>query len=239
MQKDHRPYYIKKAYLAFQRFYVRRFLRPQFARLGIGTTFMKPWHVELFGAPISMGDYANVVATSDNKVRLSVWSESPARGRITIGRYCFIGPGVRITSAAEIILGDSCMLAANVYITDSDWHGVYNRVSLGAAAPVFIRDNVWIGDHAIVRKGITIGRNSIVGAGSVVTADIPDNVIAAGNPARIIRELDPTHPMTTRRDWFADPRRLEADIDIIDRRMLAGNTLLQWRRHLAAPRRGD
>ncbi len=105
MKKDHRPYFIKKAYLDFQKFYVKHFLRPQFESLGKGFVFMKPWHVETFGAPIVLGNYATVIATSDNKIRFSVWSNRKDEGRIQLGDYCLICPGVRISSASAINIG--------------------------------------------------------------------------------------------------------------------------------------
>jgi len=131
-------------------------------------------------------------------------------------------------------------MASGVYITDSDWHGIYDRLDyIGASRPVSIGTNVWLGDSVIVCKGVTIGDNSIIGAGSVVTGDIPANVVAAGNPARVIRELDPDRPMVTRAKWFSDPARLERDIETIDREMLAGNTLAGWIRSVVFPKRGD
>ena len=102
MIKDHRPYAVKKAYLKFQKFYARHFLAPQLAHLGRGFTFMRPWHVELFGAPISIGQFATVIATPDKKIRLSVWPDQSGKGHITIGNYCLVCPGVRISSAAGI-----------------------------------------------------------------------------------------------------------------------------------------
>ena len=99
MIRDHRPYVIKRAYLKWQAFYLQHFLRPQFDFLGRSPTFMKPWHVELFGAPIRLGDCANVIAAPDGKVRLSVWSDRRGLGRIQIGDHCLICPGVRIGSA--------------------------------------------------------------------------------------------------------------------------------------------
>ena len=106
MIKDHRPYAIKKAYLKLQRFYARHFLAPQLAQLGRGFTFMRPWHVELFGAPISIGQFATVIATPDKKIRLSVWPDQSGKGHITIGNYCLVCPGVRISSAAGITVAD-------------------------------------------------------------------------------------------------------------------------------------
>ena len=76
---------------------------------------------------------------------------------------------------------------------------------MGTTAPVTIEENVWIGDSAIICKGVTIGENSIIGAGAVVSRDIPANTIAAGNPARVVKELDPGEQMTKRDHVFSDP----------------------------------
>lgn len=239
MRRDHRPYFIKKAYLNFQNFYAKHYLRPQFEVLGKRYVFLKPWHVEIFGEPIELGNYATVIATRDHKVRLSVWPRKKGEGHIRIGDYCLISPGVRISSASEIRIGDNCMLASGVYITDCDWHGIYNRISIGKAIPVRIEGNVWIGDSAIVCKGVTIGENSIVGAGSVVVHSVPPNVIAAGNPARVVKSLNPEEDITPRSHWFSDPVRLLAEIDQWDREILRDNTMLGWIRSMVAPKRGD
>jgi acetyltransferase-like isoleucine patch superfamily enzyme len=241
VKRDHRPYYVKQLDLAFQRWYARRFLRPQFDYLGEGFTFLKPWYVHVFQGPISLGDHADVIATSDFRVRLTVWPEEEGSGEgIRIGRHVLISPGVRISSANGITIGDNCMFASSVYVTDSDWHGIYDRTSpLRQSEPVRIGDNVWIGDSAIVCKGVTIGDNSVVGAGSVVTGDIPANVVAAGNPARVVRDIDPERPMITRAHWFADPQALREGFDAIDREKLRDNTLIHWARSLLFPRKGD
>jgi len=234
--KDYRPYYIKKIDLLFRDWYTEHYLRPQFRHLGRGGTFMKPWHVVVFGGPVDLGDFANVITTSDHKVRLTVWGAEKGKGSISIGDCCLICPGVRISSATGITIGDSCMMASSVYITDADWHGIYDRTDyIGGTEPITIGNNVWIGDSAIVCKGVTIGDNSIVGAGSVVTRDIPANTIAAGNPAKPVKELDPSLPMRTRADWFADPGKLTAEIDAIDRDMLKDNTILGWIKSLVFP----
>lgn len=239
MRKDHRPYIVKKAYLKFQRFYTNHFLRPQLEDLGRGFAFMRPWHVELFGGPITIGDYATFIATSDKKIRLSVWPEETGQGGITIGRYALVCPGVRISSAREIIIHDNCMLANGAYITDADWHGIYNRVSFGRAEPVCLKKNVWIGDSAIVCKGVTIGENSIIGAGAIVVDSIPDNCIAAGNPATVVKRLDPEEPITTRAQWYKDPGELARQFVQWEQAVLKGNTYFGWLRHLLFPARGD
>ncbi len=239
LRRDHRPYFIKKAHQKIQEFYVNHFLRPQLEHLGENFTFMQPWYVELFGAPIELGDCVNVVACPDRRVRLAIWSEQKGLGRIRIGDYCLICPGVRLGSAHEITVGDNCMLASNVYITDSDWHDIYNRITMGRTEPVEIRNNVWIADSAIVCKGVSIGENSIIGAGAVVVDSIPANCVAAGNPARVVKQLDADESFTTRAQFFSDPRGLNRTFDQTDRELLRSNTLLHWMRYLCFPRKDD
>jgi len=200
---------------------------------------MRPWHVELFGGPITIGDFATVIATSDKKVRLSVWPEEAGRGSIDIGNYTLISPGVRISSAASAVIEDNCMLANGVYITDADWHGIYDRISFGRAEPVHLKKNVWVGDSAIVCKGVTIGENSIIGAGAIVVEDVPDNCIAAGNPATVVKHLDPNEPFTTRSHWYEDPARLARQFIQWEQAVLQGNTFFGWLRHLLFPSQGD
>ena len=201
---------------------------------------MKPWHVEIFGGPVTLGDYSTVIATPDRKIRLTVWSALGREGRIDIGNCCLICPGVRISAATEIVIGESCMLAHGSFITDSDWHGVYDRaLPIGKTVPVHIGKNVWIGDGAIVCKGVRIGENSIIGAGSVVVKDIPANAVAAGNPAAVVKYLEPGRPIKTRGEWLADPGFLASQFDLIDRHLMQGNTWMGWVRSLTRPRKGD
>jgi len=239
LRKDHRPYFLKQLYLRLQKRYGAHFISPQLQSLGQGTTFMKPWHVQIFGGPIHIGDYATIIASSDKKVRISVWPQSQGKGVVHIGNYCMLCPGVRISAADEIRIGHSCMFANNAYITDSDWHDLYNRVITGRTAPVHIADNVWIGDGTIVCKGVTIGENSIVGAGAVVTGDIPANTVAAGNPAKVVKQLDPGRPVTTRAHWFDQPDRLFSAFDAYDKEMLKNNRIMDWVRSLFFPSKID
>ncbi len=239
MRRDHRPYALKRADLGFQRFYVRRFLRPQLDDLGDGWTIIKPWYVEVFGPGISVGRFVTVVAAPDRRVRLAVWPPlSAGTGSIRIGDYCLISPGVRMGAAVSIRIGDNVMIGSGAYITDADWHGIHDRVTPDPGEPVEIGENAWIGDSAIVCKGVTVGVNSIIGAGAVVTRDIPENAVAAGNPARVVRRLDPTAPMRKRCHWYHEGGDLFARLDRLDREKLRGNTLFSWLRHLIAPEKG-
>jgi acetyltransferase-like isoleucine patch superfamily enzyme len=239
MRKDHRPYYLKKLHTRIQGLYVKHFIKPQVSSLGTGFTFMKPWHVKIFGAPIHIGKHATLIASSDNKIRISVWSNSADKGSIHMGNYCMICPGVRIGSAERINIGDNCMIASNAYIADSDWHDIYNRITMGKTAPVDIADNVWVGEGAIICKGVSIGENSIVGAGAVVVNDIPPGCISAGNPARIVKRLDPNEKMVTRAHFFKNPEKLFQDFDRFDRVLLEKNSLFHWIRHLVLPGKND
>lgn len=240
MIRDHRPYAVKKARRNLENFYVRHFLRPHLDYLGPYYTIMSPWNVEVFGGPVRIGRCANIVAARDLKVRLAVWSEKEGRGGISIGDFCLICPGVRISSGVGVFIGDGTMLANSAYITDSDWHDLHNRIIAGTRpSPVIIEENVWIGDHAIVCKSVTIGRNSVVGAGSVVTTNVPENSVAVGNPARVVKRLDPEKEIVTRAEWFKDPAKLLRDVDLIDRQILRRNTYRGWLRHILFPSRGD
>ncbi len=137
-------------------------------------------------------------------------------------------------------MGDNCMIAAGAYLTDADWHDIYDRTQpVGKTDPIALHDNVWVGDGATICKGVTIGKNSIVGASSVVVADIPANSIAAGNPARVVRQLDHELRMTTRADLFKNPTEYAEDLDEIDRYLLRENSLTGWLRMLFKPKRGD
>jgi acetyltransferase-like isoleucine patch superfamily enzyme len=240
LRKDHRPYFIKKAYNRFQKFYLKKFLKPEFESLGHGIHAIKPWHMEVFGGPVRVGSYTTLIASPDAKVRLCVWSDRKDIHGIEIGEYCLICPGARISAAEKIVIGANTMLANGVYITDADWHDIYDRsMPIGVTRPVIIGENVWLGDSVIVCKGVTIGKNSIIGAGSVVVKDIPENCIAAGNPAQVLRTLDPDRKIVTRGDWLSDPREVGRQFDLLDRDLLRGNTIFGWIRSLVAPRPRD
>lgn len=236
MRRDHRPYFIKKIDFGIQKWYLGHYVRPQLESLGRNPFVVKPWHVEIFGGPVHVGSHVTLLAARDKKTRLTVWPEEPDVAGIRIGHHVLISPGVRISAAREITISDSCMIAGNAYISDSDWHGLYDR-SLPSKdiRPVFLAPNVWIGDSAIICKGVTIGENSVIGAGSVVTRNIPDNVIAAGNPARVIRPLDPEQTIITRKDRFGDTDLISMNLDRQERNQLKGNTLVGWLRHLVRP----
>lgn len=240
MRQDRRPYWVKKLYIGFRRWYTNHFLRPACDYLGDHDAVMKPWFVHIGGPNVRIGKCATIVGERDDWVRIGVWGMEPGEGAITIGDYVMISPGTRISACNSIEIGHSVMMANGVYITDSDWHGVYDRTRRDMAhKPVRIADNVWLGDHCTVLKGVRIGENSIVAAGAVVSRDVPANVVVAGNPATVVKELDLEQGFVTRADYYADPVGLERFMDQVERDILGKNGFFNWLRILVWPRNTD
>ena len=240
MRQDNRPYFIRRLRDGFRRFWTKHFLEPGFDALGPGIDVANPWDVELWGKGITAGANFHLHASRGHMVRIATWETQGRCGRVDIGDNVLISPGTQIISSVGIRIGSNTMMASGVYISDSDWHDTYDRTAEhDKYAPIEIGENVWLGVRAIIGKGVTIGENSIIGAGAVVTKDIPANVIAAGNPARVVRELDPDHPRRTRADLFEDPVKLAHDIDLLQRYLLRNNTYWRWLRSIFAPTRDD
>jgi maltose O-acetyltransferase len=114
-------------------------------------------------------------------------------GNIHIGARTFANYGLIALDVAPIRIGDDVQIGTNVQLL-TPTHPVdpdLRRAKWEAAAPIVIGDNVWLGSGAIVLAGVTIGTNTVVGAGAVVTRDLPANVVAVGNPARVVRTIEP------------------------------------------------
>ncbi|MBO4433890.1 MAG: sugar O-acetyltransferase [Bacteroidales bacterium] len=111
--------------------------------------------------------------------------------QISVGRHFFANFNFTVLDEAKVTIGDNCFIGPNVsiYTACHSTDPVERNQRKEWAEPVTIGDNVWIGGGAIILPGVTIGKNTTIGAGSVVTKDIPDNVVAAGNPCRVIRKL--------------------------------------------------
>ena len=130
------------------------------------------------------------------------------KGTCSIGDFTLMN-GALIMAEERIEIGSHCLISWNVGIADSDFHPLepaQRIVDAHALAPFFkerpprpklrtlpviISDNVWIGMNAVILKGVTIGENSVVAAGAVVTKTVPANVVVAGNPALVTKKLDP------------------------------------------------
>ena len=112
---------------------------------------------------------------------------------VRIGARCFANVGLVALDVAPITIGDDVQIGPNVQLL-TPTHPVDpgpRREKWEAAEPITIGDNVWLGGGVVVLPGVSIGRDTVVGAGAVVTRDLPAGVVAVGNPARVVRVLEP------------------------------------------------
>jgi acetyltransferase-like isoleucine patch superfamily enzyme len=128
-------------------------------------------------------------------------------GKVTFGDRCFVNAGTILFSVLEVTIGNDVALANEVYILDSNSHGTEGRNPYDA--PVRIGDGTWVGARAVILPGVTIGKRVVVAAGAVVSRDVPDDSIVAGNPGVVTRKLDyPAHCQRAWCDYFcACPER--------------------------------
>ena len=124
-----------------------------------------------------------------------VWITAPGQARIRIGEGSFLNLGVMVAALELVEIGAHCMLANGCVVTDANhrfddpnrpvpWQGFTSK------GPTRLGDNVWCGAHVVVTSGVTIGERCVIGANSVVTADIPPFSVAVGAPARVLRTID-------------------------------------------------
>lgn len=135
---------------------------------------------------------------------------------IEVGKNFFANYNCTILDVAKVTIGDNCQLAPNVaiYTAGHPVHPDTRNSGYEYGISVTIGDNVWIGGNSVICPGVRIGSNTVIGAGSVVTKDIPDWVIAAGNPCRVIREITEEDRRLYFRDKEFDD---EAWQDVMDR----------------------
>lgn len=107
--------------------------------------------------------------------------------KVRIGRNAIVMPNSLMMASGTITIEDNVQVAAYVKLISNN-HDPYDRMIL-TCMPVVLKRNCWIGAGAVILPGVTVGENSIVGAGSVVTKDVPDNTVVAGNPAKFVKQL--------------------------------------------------
>lgn len=163
-------------------------------KLGQDSKFHEPSKVFNF-----LGDRSKILIGSFTHLRAELLLFRSG-GSIRIGDYCYLGEGTRIWSADEIVIGNNVLISHNCNIIDTDSHelnyveraeGYRMLLERGHApekgnvktAPIHISDNAWLSYNVSILKGVTIGKGAIIAAGSVVTKDVPDFSIMAGNPA--------------------------------------------------------
>ncbi|WP_305784282.1 sugar O-acetyltransferase [Symbioplanes lichenis] len=137
-----------------------------------------------------------------------VWIEPPLRvaygNNLFLGDDVYVNFGLTVVDDVEVRVGDRVMFAPNVTITATGHpvHPALRSDGTQFSAPVVIEDDVWIGAGAILLPGVTVGRGSVVGAGAVVTGNVPPDVVVAGVPARVVRPITDAD-----REWSYKPPR--------------------------------
>jgi acetyltransferase-like isoleucine patch superfamily enzyme len=112
-------------------------------------------------------------------------------GCLEIGENVFINYGCSIAATLSVRIGPNCNIGSHVIMMDNDFHSIApeRRHQVPPSAPIVLEEGVWLGVRVIVLRGVTIGTGSVIGAGSVVARDIPARCIAAGVPAKVIRNI--------------------------------------------------
>jgi len=193
---------IDRLHVAWDRFgvatglHVRSRRARRFAAFGTGSLICFPWtalygeEAIRIGRDTLIGPFASLSAGM-------VPGQPLASDRIvTIGDRCVIGRGTSVVGHLEVEIGDDVYTGPNVYITDQNHASDDPLTPVGRQVaperPVRIGAGSWLGAGAVVLPGTTIGRHVVVGAGAVVTGDLPDHAVAVGNPARVLAKSGPS-----------------------------------------------
>jgi acetyltransferase-like isoleucine patch superfamily enzyme len=142
------------------------------------------------GGKIKIGDCCTFLSKPKSNMiginRPCIITTQTSSAEVIIGNHCGFS-GTVVGASVRIELQDNVRCGANTLITDSDWHTDDPRS--GKPKPILIEKNVWLGEGVKILKGVTIGENTVIGAGSIVVKSIPANVIAAGNPCKVLKEI--------------------------------------------------
>lgn len=170
-------------------------LAESFGSFGTGSYITYPTGTMFGAASIHLGEDTLIGAHCTLLVGYAPGDpDVPERG-LVIGDRCVIGAGSIMTAHSSIEIGDDVWFGRDVFVSDAS-HGYQDPetpigLQLGAHQPVRIGAGSWVGHGAIILPGTTIGRNVVVGAGSVVRGEIPDHAVVAGVPAKMVRRLEP------------------------------------------------
>lgn len=179
---------LEKIYSRMTIYYLRLHKSNVSGRLGVrfGLDIPRLKHKVKFGDFVNLDRHVSIIMTeTDQNTRTPYLVE--------FGSDIYLNRNVILDATAHIGIGDHVMIGPNTYITDHDhdFKGADVKEKIGTlpldGIPTIIEENVWIGANVVVLKGVTIGENSIIGAGSIVTKSIPKNSIALGNPCRVLK----------------------------------------------------
>ena len=192
------PASLPELWRAARTYFYTGFIRRRFARWGRGAVIVYRPALLRGLQHISVGDNTEI----DGDVRLTAWSRFAGETftpEIIIGANCHIGSGAHITAVNRIVIGDNLLTGTNVLITDNA-HGEFEKTLLDihpqerppvSKGEVHIGNNVWLGSNVCIMPGVSIGNGAIVAANSVVTHDVPACSVAAGAPARVVKQIAP------------------------------------------------
>lgn len=156
-----------------------------------GRKFDSPGRLQITGRITVIKEYGRISIGRCiiwNGAKFSVCGRKDRTAVLSIGDYSTIGDRTEIHAGESITIGKRVLISWDCVIMDRDYHGIGNAPE--RISPVVIEDGAWVGCRSIILPGVTIGRGAVIGAGSVVTSDIPAFHLAAGNPARVIRPLE-------------------------------------------------
>ena len=152
---------------------------------------------------ISFDNNSNTIYVEDSSARLTIADNCffksttfliEGKGQVEVGEHCYFN-GTTIQSVDFVEFKRHC-LVSDAWLVDTDFHSIQiNRRDPNVHAktkPICVGENAWIGSQSMILKGVTIGKNSVIGAGTVVRQSVPENVVVIGNPQQIVKELDTT-----------------------------------------------
>lgn len=152
---------------------------------------------------ISFDNNSNTIYVEDSSARLTIGDNCffnstnfliEKKGQVEVGDYCYFN-GTTVKSVDFIEFKKHCLVSDALFV-DTDFHSIQiNRRDPNVHAktkPICVDENAWIGSQSMIIKGVTIGKNSVIGAGTVVRQSVPENVVVIGNPQQIVKELDTT-----------------------------------------------
>jgi acetyltransferase-like isoleucine patch superfamily enzyme len=154
--------------------------------MGIGVCVLGQAPVIHNRGTIRLGDDV-VLEARTRRIFFNVWPE----GQLTLGRGVVVNDGVRFDCTCSIRVGARALIGYGVVISDSHFHGVHDRAMRPSGKPVVLEDDVWVAANAMILPGVTVGHGSVVAAGAVVREDVPPFTVVAGNPACVVRSIDP------------------------------------------------
>ena len=148
----------------------------------------------------------NILGKTGENVHINAPFHCDYGYNIEVGENFFANYNLIILDVAKVKIGDNAQIAPNVsiYTAGHPIHPDSRNSGSEYGIDVTIGDNVWIGGNAVIMPGVTIGNNVVIGAGSIVTKDLPDNVIAVGNPCRVVREITEAD-----RDYYYKDRKFD------------------------------